>query len=63
MDRSKPNLGYSPHELAKSASMSLSFLYKMWREGRGPRYSKVGKRRIIPHDWAQEWLESMEESE
>jgi hypothetical protein len=35
--RVKPDrIAYSPKELAQAAGISLSLLYKMWREGKGP---------------------------
>lgn len=35
--------------------INVSTLYRMWAEGRGPRYVKVGKRTLIPAEAAREW--------
>ena len=54
-----PPLAYGPKQLARAANMSLSLLYKAWREGWGPKYGHAGARRIITHPHAVEWLQSL----
>jgi hypothetical protein len=59
--RAKPDrIAYSPKELAQAAGISLSLLYKMWREGKGPKYALIHKRRVIRCTVADEWLQSLE---
>lgn len=42
--------------------ISRAFLYKLWKEGRGPRIIKIGRRTLISREAAAEWLRSLEAS-
>jgi len=46
----------------KAYSVSRAFLYRLWDEGRGPRYAKIGRRVLIGHADATEWFEHMGEA-
>jgi predicted DNA-binding transcriptional regulator AlpA len=41
-------------------NLSRSTLYKMWREGRGPRSYKAGRSRRISHEADLEWRRQAE---
>jgi predicted DNA-binding transcriptional regulator AlpA len=49
-------IAYSPYQLAHVGGISLSLLWKLWREGKGPKYARLGTRRVIPRSIAEEWL-------
>ncbi len=43
--------------------ISQSFFYKLKRQGKAPRTLKVGSRRIITAEAADEWQRDMEQSQ
>lgn len=43
----------------KTHSISRALLYKLIREGKGPRLIKAGRRTLISFEAAQEWRERM----
>jgi hypothetical protein len=47
-------------EFCDENRISRSLLYKMIREGRGPRLMKVGRRTLITHEAAEDWRRQME---
>ena len=49
-------IAYSPYQLAHVGGFSLRLLWKLWREGKGPKYARLGTRRVIPRSVAEEWL-------
>ena len=40
--------------------ISRAFLYKLWKAGKGPRYSKKGRRTLITPEAGFEWLAGTE---
>jgi len=52
-------IAYSPAELCKVAGISLSRLYKCWREGNGPKYARIGARRLISRVEAERWIANL----
>ena len=54
------NQSYTPVELAKAKRMSRAMLYKLWRQGKGPRYYTIGNRRRITHEARIEWQRERE---
>jgi hypothetical protein len=56
-------IGYSPRQFASAVSISLSLLYKLWREERGPPFKMMGNRRIVPHDTGVAWLRKFNDAE
>ena len=38
---------YTPYELAELKRISRAMLYKMWKQGKGPRFYCIGNRRRI----------------
>jgi hypothetical protein len=51
---------YSVDEFCVSHSISRAFLYKLWNEGKGPRYMQVGTRRIISDEAGAAWRRDCE---
>ena len=45
---------------AAEHGISRSLLYKLWKEGRGPRISKVHGRTLISSEAAAEWRRRVE---
>ena len=49
---------YTVDEFAASERMSRSMVYKLWKQGKGPRFYMVGTVRRISHqariDWQRE---------
>lgn len=35
-------------------------LYELWARGQGPRFSQVGRRRLVRDEWLEDWLLSCE---
>ena len=50
----------SERELAAEWRCTTAALRRMRREGRGPRWVRVGRLIRYPCTWAQEWLEANE---
>lgn len=44
----------------KAHSISRSMFYKLQRQGKGPRLTKIGKRTLVSSSAAAEWLKQME---
>jgi hypothetical protein len=50
---SDPSL--TPKEFCAAEKISRSMLYKLWGQGKGPRWFYVGTTRRISHEARQEW--------
>jgi predicted DNA-binding transcriptional regulator AlpA len=53
-------VGYSPREAAVIAGISFNLLYQLWRKGEGPKFVKIGARRLVTRTSIEEWLRSLE---
>jgi hypothetical protein len=52
-ERRLPNVtdqSYTPTTLSKAENMSRGMLYKLWSQGKGPRFYYIGNRRRISHE-------------
>ncbi|MGE0038306.1 MAG: helix-turn-helix transcriptional regulator [Xanthobacteraceae bacterium] len=49
-------IAYSPAQFAHVVGISLSTVWLLWREGKGPPFARIGKRRVISRADAEEWL-------
>jgi predicted DNA-binding transcriptional regulator AlpA len=56
---SSPSLMTIP-AFAAEHSISRSLLYRLIREGRGPRLTKIARRTLISFESGREWREQME---
>jgi len=54
---------YSIKKFSELHSVSRSFLYKLIREGKGPRTFKIGRRTLISGEEAIRWRASLESAE
>jgi len=52
---------YTVNEFCALYRVSRSQLYKLWREGQGPKFMKLGKRRLISRFAADQWRMREEE--
>lgn len=52
-------LGLSIVEFCRQVDISRSLFYVLEKEGKAPRSVKIGRRRIIPVESAQRWLQEM----
>jgi excisionase family DNA binding protein len=63
-DKSPPRLtaGHclSIDQFCELENIARSTLYKLWREGRGPRFHQVGKVRRITEEARREWQQKLE---
>ncbi len=50
---------YSISEFIEAYSISRSGLYKLWQDGKGPRYVKVGRKVLIPANAARNWANAL----
>ena len=50
---------YTVDAFAKAEGICRSMVYKLWKQGKGPRFYMVGTVRRISHqariDWQREW--------
>ena len=53
---------YTVDEFCSAERMSRGMLYKLWSQGKGPRYYLVGIRRHISHEARIEWQRQLEVS-
>jgi predicted DNA-binding transcriptional regulator AlpA len=51
---------FSVREFCKTHAISRAFLYKMHRDGKGPRFAKCGSRTLISAESAAEWRKGLE---
>ncbi len=51
---------YSVDEFCKAERISRVSLYKLWKQGRGPAFMKVGTRTTISPQARREWHDRME---
>lgn len=50
----------TPDEVCERVGIGRTALYGLWRDGKGPRFSQVGRRRLVREDWLEDWLISCE---
>jgi hypothetical protein len=53
-------LAFSVDEFCRLHRISRASLYNYWTDGVGPRVMRVGKRRLISAEAAEEWRRSRE---
>ncbi len=53
----------SVEDFCEAYNISKSFLYKLKREGKGPRMMRIGRRTLISAEAAREWQSQNEEGE
>jgi len=53
-------MAFSVKDFCKEFNISRSKLYALWREGKGPAYLNVGKRRLISAVAADAWRAKLE---
>lgn len=53
---------FTTKEFTEYARISMSTLYMLWAQGRGPDRTRVGKRIFIAKDTAAEWLKEQEQA-
>jgi predicted DNA-binding transcriptional regulator AlpA len=54
-------LAFSVSEFCEAHSISRSLFYKLLSNGKGPRLSRVGNRRLVTAEDAAEWRRSLAE--
>jgi hypothetical protein len=55
-DESFRKLYWTPAEFAQQVDRTEPTIWKWWREGSGPPWVLLGRRRVIPKQAAREWL-------
>ena len=50
---------YTVPQFLAAYNLSRSTLYRLWKEGCGPRTVRVGRRVLIPVDAAEAWINSL----
>lgn len=50
----------SVRDFCESHGICRATLYNLWRDGEGPRFFHVGRRRLITPEAAAEWRREME---
>ena len=51
---------YKIDEFCAVERLSRAMLYKLWAQGKGPRWFQVGNRRHISHEARVEWRRKLE---
>jgi predicted DNA-binding transcriptional regulator AlpA len=51
---------YGVEEFCKRHGISRAYLYLLWRRGEGPRFMRVGARRLVSKEAAFDWRRSTE---
>lgn len=59
MDGERDALGVE--EFCRRHGISRAYLYILWRRGEGPKYMRVGGRRLISREAAADWRRRMED--
>jgi predicted DNA-binding transcriptional regulator AlpA len=55
-------LCYSIPEFCQQFRIGKTFLYKLLKDGRGPRIIRVGRRTIISSEAARDWIAQLEKA-
>ena len=55
-----PRAAYTVPQFCGDHNISRTHLYQLFKEGRGPRTMKVGRRTLISHEAATDWRAAME---
>jgi hypothetical protein len=61
-ERTAPRLGYSINEFCEAYRICRASFYNYQRAGVGPRIMRVGSRRIISVEAAEDWRREREEA-
>jgi hypothetical protein len=48
------------NEFCKAERLARAMLYRLWAEGKGPRWFNVGTKRLISHEARTEWRRRLE---
>jgi hypothetical protein len=56
----RPQPSYTPYEFCEAERISRAMLYKLWQQGKGPRYFQVGNRRRITQEARINWQRQRE---
>jgi hypothetical protein len=51
---------YTISHFCEAEHISRAMPYKLWAQGKGPRYYLIGARRRIPHQARVEWQQARE---
>jgi excisionase family DNA binding protein len=51
---------YTVSEFAEAERISRQMVYKLWSQGKGPRFHYVGTHRRISHEARLEWRRQLE---
>jgi predicted DNA-binding transcriptional regulator AlpA len=51
---------YTVPKFCAAHHISRSYLYELWRDGRGPRRAKLGRRTLITGEAAAAWRRELE---
>jgi hypothetical protein len=55
-----PDQSYSPDEFAAAEGISRGMVYKLWGQGKGPRFYYAGNRRRITEQARRDWQRERE---
>jgi hypothetical protein len=56
-------LAFTIAEFCRAHRVSRSWLYAEWRAGRGPRFKRIGRKKIITDEAAADWRHEDTEAE
>ena len=51
---------YEVDGFCEDHELSRAFLYKLWKQGKGPKKTKIGRKTLISEEAAAEWRARME---
>lgn len=51
---------YTVDQFCEAHAISRAFIYKLWENGLGPHYYKLGARRFVSVEAAEEWRKQNE---
>jgi predicted DNA-binding transcriptional regulator AlpA len=51
---------YSVEEFCRRHGISRAYAYLLWRRGEGPRFMRLGTRRLISREAAADWRQERE---
>jgi predicted DNA-binding transcriptional regulator AlpA len=56
-------LAYSINRFVQESSISRALLYKLWKEGLGPKRISLGRKVVIPRLDAEAWLAGLQKED
>ena len=56
-----PKLAYTVNEFCEASGLGRALLYRLWKEGKGPKRRRAGSKVLVDHEDGKAWLQTLPE--